>query len=70
LLYHRNEPLADTDLARAAVLIEKAGAREWTEAHARTHLSRARRQLEQSGSTGHAVAGFAALASLIARQYQ
>jgi geranylgeranyl diphosphate synthase, type I len=63
-LYTSEDALSDTDLARAARLIEAAGGRAWTEKQADEHLARALSGLREAGLDEAAVAELGALAHL------
>ncbi len=63
--YHGDGPLPATDVARAAVLIETAGGRDWTEARAIEHLHRATDCLLSAGLQEQAMAELAELARLV-----
>ena len=64
-LYARLEPLAETDLARAAALVEAAGGRQWSQAQADALLAKALRDLAAAAPPSRATAELAALARLI-----
>ncbi|GAB3456255.1 family 2 encapsulin nanocompartment cargo protein polyprenyl transferase [Actinophytocola sediminis] len=66
-LYGRTEPLTDTELERAASLVDTTGGRAWSQAEADTLLTRALDQLEL---TDHGIAAteLAALARLVTRR--
>ncbi|WP_433362889.1 family 2 encapsulin nanocompartment cargo protein polyprenyl transferase [Streptosporangium sp. CA-115845] len=67
-LYHRERPLSDTDLVRAAELVEVAGGRAWTQLEADELLARALRHLGSAGALPRPAAELAALARLVARR--
>lgn len=64
-LYHREKPLAGTDLARAAELIDVAGGRDWSQAQADELLAQALRRLESTGVAAQAGTELGALSRLI-----
>ncbi|WP_206796815.1 polyprenyl synthetase family protein [Amycolatopsis sp. MtRt-6] len=64
-LYARREPLDETDLARAAALVEAAGGRQWSQAQAEALLAKALRELTAAAPPSRATAELAALARLI-----
>jgi geranylgeranyl diphosphate synthase type I len=67
-LYHRDGELSDRELARAAELIERAGARAWTEAQLKVFVSRALRDLDLAEPTVGGAAGLRSLGCLITSQ--
>ncbi len=67
-LYHRDQPLSGTDLARAAELIDIAGARAWSQAQADELLAQALSHLQSAGPTARAAAELGALARLATRR--
>jgi geranylgeranyl diphosphate synthase type I len=67
-LYQRDQPLSGTDLAHAAELIERAGARAWSQSKAADLLAQALRHLRSAAPVGRAAAELAALAQLITRR--
>jgi geranylgeranyl diphosphate synthase type I len=64
-LYERSEPLSERELAHAASLIERSGARRWSEAQADEQLARALEHLHSPGLSGFAVDELTALAQLV-----
>ncbi|MDQ7809588.1 family 2 encapsulin nanocompartment cargo protein polyprenyl transferase [Amycolatopsis sp. A133] len=64
-LYARREPLGETELARAAGLVESAGGRQWSQAQADALLSKALRDLTAAAPPSRAGAELASLARLI-----
>ncbi|MEV7097361.1 family 2 encapsulin nanocompartment cargo protein polyprenyl transferase [Amycolatopsis sp. NPDC051045] len=64
-LYARPEPLDQTELARAAALVETAGGRQWSQAQAEALLAKALRDLAAAGPPCRASAELTALARLI-----
>ncbi len=64
-LYARREPLDETELARAASLVEAAGGRQWSQAQADALLAKALRDLATAAPPSRASAELAALARLI-----
>jgi geranylgeranyl diphosphate synthase, type I len=67
-LYHRDQPLSDADLARAAQLIDLAGGRAWSQAQADDLLAQALRHLHLAGPAPRAAAELSALARLATRR--
>ncbi len=67
-LYHRDGELCEGELVRAAELIERAGARNWTEAQVEVLVSRALDDLDLSGPTVGGAAGLRLLGRLIRSQ--
>ncbi|GAA3856846.1 family 2 encapsulin nanocompartment cargo protein polyprenyl transferase [Saccharothrix violaceirubra] len=65
-LYHAAEPLSADDLARAATLIEAAGARAWSRERADTLLAQARAHLDAAGPERDPAEELTALARLVA----
>ncbi|MFD0200529.1 MULTISPECIES: family 2 encapsulin nanocompartment cargo protein polyprenyl transferase [Saccharothrix] len=63
-LYHAEQPLTPTDLARAADLIETSGARSWSQARADDLLVRAREHLRAAGPSDRAALELDAVARL------
>lgn len=63
-LYHRDQPLTDTDLARAADLIDTAGGRTWSHTQVDNLLVRAMRDLQTASPTERAAEELGALARL------
>ncbi|QKV75729.1 family 2 encapsulin nanocompartment cargo protein polyprenyl transferase [Amycolatopsis sp. Hca4] len=64
-LYARPEPLAETELAHAATLVEAAGGRQWSQAQADALLAKALRDLTAAAPPSRATAELATLARLI-----
>jgi geranylgeranyl diphosphate synthase type I len=64
-LYRRGEPLSQPELADAASLIERSGARRWCEAQADEELAGALEHLHCAGLDGSAVDELTALAQLV-----
>ncbi|SEC01211.1 geranylgeranyl diphosphate synthase, type I [Amycolatopsis tolypomycina] len=64
-LYARREPLAETELAHAATLVEAAGGRQWSQAQAEALLAKALRELTAAAPPSRATAELASLARLI-----
>ena len=67
-LYHRAGELSDGELVRAAELIERAGARKWTEEQLKVFVSRALADLDRAEPTAAGAAGLRSLGCLIASQ--
>ncbi|MDP9841035.1 family 2 encapsulin nanocompartment cargo protein polyprenyl transferase [Streptosporangium lutulentum] len=67
-LYHREQPLSDADLVRAAELVDAAGARSWSQDQADELLARALQRLELVGSVSRSVAELGTLARLATRR--
>jgi geranylgeranyl diphosphate synthase type I len=63
-LYHRDQPLTGTDLARAADLIDTAGGRAWSHAQVDDLLVQAMRDLQAASPTERAAEELGALARL------
>lgn len=63
-LYRRTAPLSDTDLVRAADLVDIAGGRAWSQAQVHVLLVQAMRELESANPTARAARELGALASL------
>jgi geranylgeranyl diphosphate synthase type I len=63
-LYRRDEPLSETDAARAAELINVAGGRAWSQAQADDLLGRAMQELQSASPAPRAAAELTALARL------
>src|ERR687893_1534088 len=63
-LYHRDQPLTGTDLARAADLIDTAGGRAWSHAQVDDLLVQAMRDLQAARPTERAAEELGALARL------
>ncbi|MGQ0715825.1 MAG: family 2 encapsulin nanocompartment cargo protein polyprenyl transferase [Pseudonocardiales bacterium] len=63
-LYHRDQPLTSTDLARAADLIDTAGGRTWSHTQVDDLLVAAMRDLQAAGPTDRAAGELGALARL------
>ncbi len=63
-LYHRDQPLSDTDLAHAAKLIDIAGGRGWSRTQVDDLLAQAIRELESASPTPRAARELGALARL------
>jgi geranylgeranyl diphosphate synthase, type I len=63
-LYHRDEPLSETDAAHAAELIDLAGGRAWSQAQADDLLAQAMRELESASPAPRAAVELGALARL------
>jgi len=64
-MYRGSKPLSEPELAHAATLIERAGARSWAEAQAEDHLAQALGYLQGAGLSGPAVGELAALAEMV-----
>jgi geranylgeranyl diphosphate synthase, type I len=64
-LYRRSEPLSQRELAHAASLIERSGARRWSEAQADEQLARGLEHLHRAHLGGSAVDELTALAQLV-----
>jgi geranylgeranyl diphosphate synthase type I len=47
-LYHRDQPLSETDAAHAAELVDVAGGRAWSQAQADDLLAQAMRELHSA----------------------
>jgi geranylgeranyl diphosphate synthase type I len=67
-LYHREQPLRDTELVRAAELIDLAGGRDWSRGWADDLLAHALHQLRSATSAARASAELEALARLVTRR--
>lgn len=67
-LYHATQPLSDTDLVRAAELIEHAGGRAWSQVQADDLLEQALHQLNLAGPTTRAAGELGTLARLATRR--
>ncbi|WP_326824344.1 family 2 encapsulin nanocompartment cargo protein polyprenyl transferase [Streptosporangium sp. NBC_01756] len=67
-LYHREHPLSDADLVRAAELVDAVGGRAWSQARADELLTRALGHLRSAGSVPVPVAELDVLARLVARR--
>ena len=67
-LYHCGGELSDGELVRAAELIERAGARAWTEAQLKVFVSRALGDLDRAEPTAAGAAGLRSLGCLITSQ--
>ncbi|MEV6522672.1 family 2 encapsulin nanocompartment cargo protein polyprenyl transferase [Longispora sp. NPDC051575] len=67
-LYDREEPLTGTELARAADLIDGAGARTWSQNQAHDLLGRALERLGAAGPTDRVAAELGGLARLVTRR--
>jgi geranylgeranyl diphosphate synthase type I len=63
-LYHRDQPLAETDAAHAAELIDLAGGRTWSQTQADDLLAQAMQKLQSASPTPRAAAELGALARL------
>ncbi len=63
-LYHRDQPLTDIDLARAADLIDTAGGRAWSHTQVDDLLVQAMRDLQAASPTERAAEELGALARL------
>ncbi|MEO7196576.1 MAG: family 2 encapsulin nanocompartment cargo protein polyprenyl transferase [Pseudonocardiaceae bacterium] len=63
-LYYRTAPLSNTELARAAELIELAGGRAWSQAQVDDLLARALRQLPTADLTAHTARAIGELGAL------
>ncbi|MGH4010873.1 MAG: family 2 encapsulin nanocompartment cargo protein polyprenyl transferase [Pseudonocardiaceae bacterium] len=63
-LYHRDQPLTDTDLAQAADLVDTAGGRAWSHTQVDDLLVQAMRDLQAAGPTERAAGELGALARL------
>jgi geranylgeranyl diphosphate synthase type I len=64
-LYHREDPLDDAELARAASLVEAAGGRQWSQAQADALLAKGLRELATVNPAPRAGAELATLSRLI-----
>ncbi|MDS0139354.1 MULTISPECIES: family 2 encapsulin nanocompartment cargo protein polyprenyl transferase [unclassified Amycolatopsis] len=64
-LYARRDPLDESDLARAASLVDAAGGRQWSQAQAEALLAKALRDLTTAAPPSRATAELATLARLI-----
>ncbi|GHH65001.1 dimethylallyltransferase [Streptosporangium violaceochromogenes] len=64
-LYHRERPLTDADLARAAELVDVLGGRAWSQAQADRMLARALEHLGAVGPAPRPAAELGALARLV-----
>jgi geranylgeranyl diphosphate synthase type I len=64
-LYRRSEPLSQPELAHAASLVERSGARRWSEAQADEQLARALEHLHCADLDGSAVDELTVLAQLV-----
>ncbi len=64
-LYRRSEPLSQRELAHAARLIERSGARRWSEAQADEQLASALEHLHRADLDARAVEELTALAQLV-----
>ncbi len=69
-LYGGTGTLSDGDLAHAAQLIERAGARDWSHGQVEMFVARALRDLELACPAPRAAADFRSLALLIAAQHR
>ncbi|MGH3939301.1 MAG: family 2 encapsulin nanocompartment cargo protein polyprenyl transferase [Pseudonocardiaceae bacterium] len=67
-LYHREQPLSDIELTRAAELVDLAGGRAWSQAQAEELLAAGLHQLHLAGLTARADAELGALARLATRR--
>lgn len=67
-LYHSDSPLSDTDVERAAELIDVAGGRSWSQAQADERLARAVHRLRSADPVAGAAAELAGLAGLVTRR--
>lgn len=67
-LYHRDQPLSGTELARAAELIDIAGGRAWSQAQADDLFAQALHHLSGADPTPRATGELHALARLITRR--
>jgi geranylgeranyl diphosphate synthase type I len=63
-LYHRDQPLSDSDLVHAAELIDIAGGRTWSHAQVDDLLARAMRELQSASPAPRAARELDALAQL------
>ncbi|MGH3785772.1 MAG: polyprenyl synthetase family protein [Pseudonocardiaceae bacterium] len=63
-LYHGDQPLTGTDLARAADLIDIAGGRAWSQTQVDDLLAQAMRDVHAAGPTTQAIGELGALARL------
>jgi geranylgeranyl diphosphate synthase type I len=63
-LYHRDEPLSETDAAHAAELIDIAGGRAWSQTQADDLLAQAMQDLQSASPAPRAAAELGALARL------
>jgi geranylgeranyl diphosphate synthase type I len=64
VLYHRDEPLSDAELRRAAVLVEHAGGRDWCRSRAELLLAEALRHLHAAAGAQRAAVELTGLAQL------
>ncbi len=69
-LYHRDQPLSDTDLVRAAELIDIAGGRAWSQAQVDDLLAQAMRDLQSASPAPRAARELGALARLATHRVQ
>jgi geranylgeranyl diphosphate synthase type I len=69
-LYAGDGKLADGDLVRAAELIDRAGARDWSEAQLQAFVSRALLDLDLAEPTVSGAAGLRSLGFLISNQHR
>lgn len=67
-LYHRERPLSDTDLVRAAELVDALGGRAWSQRQADKLLTRALRHLRSAGSVPRPTSELGTLAQLVTRR--
>jgi geranylgeranyl diphosphate synthase type I len=63
-LYHRDTPLSEADAARAAELIDIAGARAWSQAQAEDLLAQAMQELQAANPVPRAARELAALSRM------
>jgi geranylgeranyl diphosphate synthase type I len=64
MLYQRDQPLSETEVAHAAELIDLAGGRAWSQTQADDLLARAMRKLQDANPTPQGAAELRALARL------
>jgi geranylgeranyl diphosphate synthase, type I len=67
-LYHRDQPLSDTDLVHAAELIDIAGGRAWSQSQVDDLLTQAMRDLQAAKPAARAAEELGALAQLTTRR--
>jgi geranylgeranyl diphosphate synthase, type I len=67
-LYQREQPLSGSDLIRAAELIDRAGGRAWSQAHADALLARALGHIRSAAPMTRAATELEALARLVTRR--
>jgi geranylgeranyl diphosphate synthase type I len=63
LLYQKESPLSDDELARAADLVDQAGGRAWSQSHADSLFNEALRHLASASGATDELAGLARLAT-------